>query len=570
MSAGRLAERLGLRLGIVLALTLLPIGLMALSQSRELMSQVRIRTDAALMGETLRAAAPQLQMIQQAQGAVAVLSSSLSSFLPDAVSCSSAMRGVVGDGALYGAAVFVARDGKVNCVAPEGSGQLFSSLPLQQMEGDPQSFLSASEVDTAARFFASHPVMDSAGALSGFLSVSIPFEVFQQSNDRLEPKSDLGLVVFDATGNLLAANKPIETLRPLLPRDSTLQILAQGGNETFSAEAVSGERRTFAVVTLSDPRLFAIGSWPRGELGLTGLPKLPVTLFPILMASASLIVALIATEFLVTRHIRSLRHAITRFAGGDRNATPPDMLRAPREIRDVAEAFEQMARTIQRDEADLENTLRQKDALLREVHHRVKNNLQLIASIISMQMRETGSGEARQMMRAVQDRVLSLATVHKDLYQTSHLAEVKADELLPEIVNRVVNLAAEGDAAIIAETHFDDIALDAEQAVPVALLLAEAATQARNEAAGAGGLRKMDVSLRRDGDHALLVVEHAIESSALIAPGDAMRRGLGGQLIQAFTAQLGGTINFDEARGSHRLSVRFPLSDDPGAENLTS
>jgi two-component sensor histidine kinase len=198
------------------------------------------------------------------------------------------------------------------------------------------------------------------------------------------------------------------------------------------------------------------------------------------------------------------------------------------------------------------------------VHHRVKNNLQLIASIISMQMRETRSGEARQLMQAVQDRVISLATVHKDLYLTSDMTEVRADDLLPEIVQQVITLVAGSGAHIEVETSFSDLTLTPEQAVPLALLLAEVVTHARNEVRGDGGLAHIAVTLDRDGpDRALLVVAHAIEPSALVVPGASMQSGLGRQLIDAFAAQLDGAVRFSEISGHHRMELRFPVDRVP-------
>jgi hypothetical protein len=98
-----------------------------------------------------------------------------------------------------------------------------------------------------------------------------------------------------------------------------------------------------------------------------------------------------------------------------------------------------------------------------------------------MQMRETGSGKARQLMRAVQDRVISLATVHKDLYLTSDLTEVRADDLLPEIVQQGITPAAGAGVQIEVETPFADLALTPDQAGPLALLLAEVVTHARTK-----------------------------------------------------------------------------------------
>ena len=254
-----------------------------------------------------------------------------------------------------------------------------------------------------------------------------------------------------------------------------------------------------------------------------------------------------------------------RFAQGHRAPTDLDMSLAPGEIRDATEAFVQLTETIRRDDADLEHALHQKEGLLGEMHHRVKNNLQRIASIISLQMRETGSGKARQLMRAVQDRVISLvislATVHKDLYLTSDMTEVRADDLLPEMVQQVISHAAGAGGQIGVETSFSDLALTPDQAVPLALLLAEVVTHARNEVLGEGGLARISVTLARDGrDRAVLVVAHAIERSALGLPGASQQTGLGRQLIDAFAARLDGAVRFSGISGSHRMELRFPVN----------
>ena len=68
--------------------------------------------------------------------------------------------------------------------------------------------------------------------------------------------------------------------------------------------------------------------------------------------------------------------------------------------------------------------------LLKEVHHRVKNNLQLIASIINMQIRVIDHDDAKRVLRSVQDRVASLATIYRNLYQAEHLDSVQADLLI--------------------------------------------------------------------------------------------------------------------------------------------
>jgi two-component sensor histidine kinase len=106
-------------------------------------------------------------------------------------------------------------------------------------------------------------------------------------------------------------------------------------------------------------------------------------------------VAWCAAERLVSRYIRRLGRAIRAFASGAALWATSDG-GAPAELREVGQAFLRMTDTILHDEAELEDTVHQREVLLREVHHRVKNNLQLIASIMNMQMRRAKSPRPRR------------------------------------------------------------------------------------------------------------------------------------------------------------------------------
>jgi two-component system, sensor histidine kinase PdtaS len=555
----RLSDRLGFRLGLVLSMALLPVGLIAVLQSDKVLNEARARAEAALIGETLRAVLPGMRLLRLAQGGATTLAAILPQFTTRPAECDGVLRGMVVPGSIFVAADYFAPDGRVVCTSSEDRLPLpadrvtaLANLPASNLVSLPGATPQDIPMVQAAV-----PVLDGTGGRSGVVFLSISPERLQQV--AVTQQSDLALVIFNDQGSILSSNMPGDRLGAMLPADGDLLQLAERGETTFSGRARSGEDRAFSVVGLSDQGLFAIGSWPAQDPAIS---ILPAAAFPALMWAVSLIAAFVAAELLVTRHIRDLRVAIMRFARGHRAATGLDMTGAPSEIRDTSDAFVQMTHMILRDEAELEHSLHQKEVLLREVHHRVKNNLQLIASIISMQMRETSSGEARQLMRAVQDRVISLATVHKDLYQTTDLTEIRADELLPEIVTQVITLAALAEGEIEVHSSFADLALTPDQAVPLALLLAEAVTHARNEVIADGGLPALSVTLDRDGPgHAILVVAHAIEASALVAPGESMRTGLGRLLIDAFAAQLGGMVRFSETRGSHRLELRFPVTE---------
>jgi two-component sensor histidine kinase len=233
----------------------------------------------------------------------------------------------------------------------------------------------------------------------------------------------------------------------------------------------------------------------------------------------------------------------------------------------MAEAYEQMTETILHDEAELEDIVHQKEVLLREVHHRVKNNLQLIASIMNMQMRRTKSEEARSIMKGLQDRVMSLATIHRELYQTAGLSDIHTDELLSMIVRQITNMADWPDRRFTVHSTFDDIRLVPDQAVPLALLVSEAVTNALKHAmTGREPSAELWVSLKRTDDSRAEL--HIRNTTVRPVPGAeetaSESSGLGTQLISAFAMQMGGLVRRETEDGFYNLMVSFelrPLSD---------
>ena len=117
-------EMLGFRLGFVLSMALLPVGLLAVLQARSLMTEARARSEAALVGETLRATQPELRLIRQGQGAAEALASVAPILVPAATSdpegCDRVMANAVGSSEIYSYAAFLAPDGRVLCASDRG------------------------------------------------------------------------------------------------------------------------------------------------------------------------------------------------------------------------------------------------------------------------------------------------------------------------------------------------------------------------------------------------------------------------------------------------------------------
>ena len=222
----------------------------------------------------------------------------------------------------------------------------------------------------------------------------------------------------------------------------------------------------------------------------------------------------------------------------------------------MSQTFHNMARILIRDEEAMEASVNEKTVLLKEVHHRVKNNLQLIASIINMQIRVIDHDDAKRVLRSVQDRVASLATIYRNLYQAEHLDSVQADLLIRDIINQMANASVGPGAGLRIDTQLEPLVLMPDQAVPLTLLATEAFTNALKYSGASDPSAQpwVRVSLRADGPKsAVLEVENSVAKTT-----EAEGTGLGSQLIEAFATQLGGTVEqeISEARFLFRLHFK--------------
>ncbi|WP_145105111.1 sensor histidine kinase [Cereibacter sediminicola] len=566
----RYADRIGSRMAFLLALALLPLGAISVVQSHAVLREAEARSEAALTGETMRAAEHEVRLIQKAQGAAAALAQVVRPLLATGDACSNALQEVREASQIYEVIGFIGNDLRMTCSSfgeeRDMSDSEAAALALQAgeplLQVNPHGRLSGKSV-----VIASNPVTDSSGRQLGILAISLAHSALIGQPNVSSGQVPPVLVTFNGAGQILTSSAGLESGRHLLPRDRALAALAgESRSIAFTAPTEDGGERVYSIVPIIPERLYALGSWPAGgEAGLW-IRALPSFALPSLMWLACLLVTWLAAERMIVRPIRHLRKAILDFAKGSRVVDPQDYADAPQEIRQLAESFARMTDTILHDEAELEDMVHQKEVLLREVHHRVKNNLQLIASIMNMQMRQARTPEAKGLMKGLQDRVMSLATIHRGLYQTTGLTDIRADELLSDIVRQVVNLATGPGRRIAVHTDFGDVRLTPDQAVPLALLLTEALTNVMKYAgAPPGETPRLDVSLRRE-DAAMAVIE--VTNSVGTAPPSpetaAMGTGLGAQLLAGFAQQIGGEVCIERTETRHSLKVRFeirPLAD---------
>ena len=559
-------DRLSYRFALLLAIALLPVGLIALLQTSAVVKEAKAAADSAIIGVTVRSADREMNTIREAQSSVEALAQAIVPVLGDEVSCRQIMDEVKRTHPQYSLVAYVGPDLQMRC-ASEGRTFDFSDNALAQSlrdEGVPQIFVNPDAPVSGQPILAvTHPVADTGG----FISISIPQRMISPprtmdpSMARIERAATLA--TYTREGHIITGTVEMSELDQILPQNRELADLHPAAPTTFTAIAGDGTRRVYTVVPLIEEDIYALGSWPEDASGLASAPQFSPLLLPVLMWLASLFVAWFAAERLVGRHIRKLRTSMSNFAEGGRLMGDLRMENAPLEMRQVADSFVAMTEVILRDEAELENALRQKEVLLREVHHRVKNNLQLIASIMNLQMRSAHAPEAKQLLRSLQERVMSLATVHKELYHTTGLTRVEAAELIDEIVVQIVRLSVRPRLAPEIRTELAQIALSPDQAVPLALFLTETLTNALKFSGAADG-HNAEVTLKLTAEPdgmARLEVSNHIPEDLPQDPVPDTTKGLGAKLLNAFATQLGGTYTAGGQGGVWRATLTFPLAE---------
>ena len=577
--SGLVTQRLGFRLAVLMAMALLPLGIVAYAQTRNLGNEAQARAEAALLGATLRAAAGEVGAIQQARGLVQGLAAVIPDVADDTARCVATLAEAQQHAGRVTLLAYVPVSGLMTC---SSTGQAFDYSRNPQFIDtlalrDPFFIVNRNGPVTGESVLGiEEPVFDGEGTKIGSVSAWLPHSRLSEGSAKdllgaggADPSS-ISFWTFDRQGEVLTSSLGLEGVDKVLPAGRDLAELARTREGVFRDTTASGEPRTYAVVPLAEGDLYLMSSWNAKAASRLEQWGVDPRLFPLLMWVAGFLVSIWAAELLVGKHVRILHRSISDFASGDRRRQEIDVRGAPLELRQMAEAYLSMTDAITQDEAHLEDTIHQKDVLLREVHHRVKNNLQLIASIMNMQMRRSANPETRGLLRGLHDRIMSLATIHRGLYQTSGLADVRADELLADIVRQIVSLGSVPAERFEVTHDFEEIRLIPDQAVPLSLLLTEAMTNALKYGGAAGGQKgRIAVSLKRTGDGgARLEVTNSVGTEAM-GPAEAagaFTTGLGAQLIAAFTQQVGGRIEQGMQGDRYRLGVDFPISALSNAE----
>ncbi len=566
----RFRPGLAIMLVIVLSVAILPLGLISVYQTYKVLDDRRTLSGLALLEKTQQAASGGREII----GAAISSAETLAALAPVARysegTCRRVMNRVVAGSEAYAFAGFADTDGVLVCASNDArTGPLESPIFLAE-PGRRSPEVEMRALDLMGGILAltvSAPVFDGEQFV-GTVWVAVPLTVLDTALATAAPALDLAL--FQDQGEIVATADSAKNGHSVLPENRMLKELAARERYTFRGTDHRGEVRDFAVVPIIEGRVFALGSWPPQHLGGVVMPiyeEAMALYFPLIMWIITIGVAYIGVHRLVIRHVRRLRSWMRDYASGREDLEYARLDNAPEELEVMADSFRTMTRRLSEQDRHREEDLHEKTVLLREVHHRVKNNLQLISSMMNMQIRATGSPEAKRLLHRVQDRVMALSAIHRHLYMARNLSRVPADQLLEEIIQQLVTVGSVDEAGhrLRVDTELQSIEISPDQSVPLSLLVAEAATNAvKHCGASRDKAPWLAISLTApDAETLCLRVVNSRAHDRGETTADEERSdgsGLGSRLIQSFVTQLNGTLDIKDLPERYELNVLFPIA----------
>ncbi|MCA9266886.1 MAG: PAS domain S-box protein [Planctomycetales bacterium] len=216
-------------------------------------------------------------------------------------------------------------------------------------------------------------------------------------------------------------------------------------------------------------------------------------------------------------------------------------------------------------ERTLRRTLADKETLLREVHHRVKNNLQIVSSLLSLQAKDSHDQTVGRLFRESQGRIRSMALIHELLYRSDDLASVGFAEYVVQLTGQLRRTYETPHCRCDFQVQVDEIALDLDRAIPCGMIINELATNALEHAFVGRSQGTVRVSFTQVDDEYRLIVE---DDGVGCPQGVDLTNGpsLGLKVVDSLVRQLGGTLETESHNGA-RFTAVFPVAS--AAEHRT-
>ena len=281
----------------------------------------------------------------------------------------------------------------------------------------------------------------------------------------------------------------------------------------------------------------------------------------------------------ITRPLNGLSMAAARIADG--NYSSPIELNRSDELGMLANSFNEMSRKIRnsKDELEkkineveeknflLETSLKEKEILLKEVHHRVKNNLQIISSLLNLQSGSINNPEIKEMFKSSQLRIRSIALIHEKLYKTKNLARINLKEYINELVIYLLNLYNTSSAKVKTRLKMEEVSAEIGTTITLGLITSELVTNTIKYAFPGDRIGELFIGLSnpKNNDYLLIIKDNGVGIPEDLDIENAHSLGL--SIVNTLLSQIKGTIEYIRDGGTE-VRIYFCISPESGEEKL--
>ncbi|GAB4376125.1 MAG: sensor histidine kinase [Kiloniellaceae bacterium] len=549
------------RLIVLLALALLPASTLAVIQAVSYYRQVKALTERNLLQSSAIIAAEEKNVIRDARRILEELAGlrEITAFTPGA--CGQTLLRVKQAEDEYDHLLVLRPDGSVACATELNPPPTFINEEwfVRTLEND--SFTISGNVQLMdgrePTLLTTLPLHGADGSLVGMVGLALRQAWLGQLVRRADGGPSLAntsVALLDRRGAILAESAVGNPAHDWMPAAFVIGARLSGQAQVFQTEGRDGVERIFALAPLYEQQVFVVmGGVPGHLLANPSFHLVAGLAYPILMWAIAIAVAWFAVDRLVLKQVLRLRKTANAYAEGHFEVRTPGIEEAPQEIRELGMTMHKMADVISLHESELRKSLQEQKALLREVYHRVKNNLQVVSSLVNLQVSRAKNEHERGALRTTQDRIHALSMVHSNLYETPELHRIKLQEFVPQLCEYLRQAQGESAENVRMAFAIDPIQSDPERAVPLALLITEVVTNALKHGWPDGEAGLLDIALKRLGEDGLEMTITDDGSTAEAASPES----LGGRLIHAFARQLGGTVAIENGSG-FRLTLTVP------------
>ena len=398
---------------------------------------------------------------------------------------------------------------------------------------------------------------------NGRLLCGEPFD----ANVALDTSTPVGAAIVPDRGLILSLPglRHGPSARVFFPKAFLTQLAAPGTRAMPLASALVHDDETLTLSRIPDLGAFDRVETVQTDLGLGGLAlrtsirSAPITssflvalMLPLLMWAAAAGLSWFIVDRLLIRPLRVLRASVAAYTPGE-VIDPGKLGPLPaQEIRELGDTFRAISRTVALHEAGLAEAVVRQTKLTREVHHRVKNNLQVISSLINFHARGAPSPEATAAYASIQRRVDALAVVHRN-----HFAEMEDNRglnlrsVIGELASNIRATAPEGATSLSIVLDVDPYLVNQDVAVAVAFLVTETIELAMN--CDAAAQVRVAVKPGEDDKKAKLrVVSRAFVESERLETLLSTRYG---RVIEGLSRQLRAPLHHDPMTGAYEIAI---------------